>query len=255
MPIRPDFEEVEPPLNRLLLYGRAADEFNRETWPHLKNREDFERIYTLSDEERSAYEDLYGDGRDCAVWMANVLCGFNDVENFPTLRTYVAAFTGAWVYQTEVLRSRLAHIAELRQKHGTQPWSVREMAKVYQKQIDMLEATAIVLEQLKKTGLYRREGGEPELPSEGGAPGHGGFILKVLAGLAFAGLAIVAIHYLGFWGALLWLAVAVLALPLFIAFATGAGKLTGGHLVELYAAGVKQLPAVIKELVKRKPKA
>ena len=255
MAIRADFQEVEGPLNRLLVYGRTFGEFNCEQWPHYRNKEDFERVFELTAEERMAYEDLYGDGRDCAVTMSDFMGGgFNDVRRFPTLRSYVAAFEGGWVYQTVELRRHLDEVVALGEKHGKQPWAVRAMVDLHQKQIEMLEAAAVVLGQLKNTPLYRREGGEPEPAPVGSAPGHGSFLLKSFVGLVLLVLAVFAIKYLGFWSALVFLAFAVLVLPLYIAFSTGADKMASGDLVAIYKAGVQQLPGILKGFGKGKPK-
>lgn len=254
MAIRADFKEVEGPLNRLLVYGQTFDEFNCEKWPHYRNREDFERVYELSAEEQKTYEDLYSDGRDCSVTMSDFMGGgFNDVRRFPTLRSYVAAFEGGWVHQTDELKARLAEVVALREKHGKQPWSVRAMVDLHQKQIEMLEAAAVVLAQLKNTPLYRREGGEPE-PAAGGTSGHWGFVAKCLAALVLLVLAVFAIKYLGFWSALVFVAFAVLVLPPYIAFSSGADKMTGGDLVAIYKSGVQQLPGILKGFGKGKPK-
>src|SRR4051812_10158874 len=104
MALRADFQEVEGPMNRLRVYGQTFDEFNREKWSHYRNQEDFEHVFRLGGEEQSAYEQLYMDGRDCAVDMAALLYGgYNEVRHFPTLRSYVAAFEGGWVYRIEEL--------------------------------------------------------------------------------------------------------------------------------------------------------
>jgi hypothetical protein len=262
MEIRADFQEVEGPLKRLLVYGRAFQEFNSKKWSHYKNEEDFERIYRLSSEEQLAYEQLYGDGRDCAVTMASYMCGgFNDVRDFPTLRSYVAAFEGGWVYQTKELRAQLAEVAALGQKYGKQPWAVRAMADLFQNQIEILEAAAVVLAELKNTPLYRREGGEPEPASRTVAPASGEddavFLQNILAFVLLLGVGLIGFSFLPPQAAAFWLAFALAVPPLGIGFARGAHKLGGNHLVSLYKAGVGQIGVILRSVAKRikgKPK-
>ncbi len=259
MAIRADFKEVEGPLNRLLVYGQTFDQFDCEKWPHYKNREDFDRIFRLSSEEQIAYEQLYSNGRGCAGSMASMMSGgFNDVRIFPTLRSYVAAFEGSWIYQTKELRAQLAEVAALGQKYGKQPWAVRAMADLFEKQIEMLEASAVVLTQLKNTPLYRREGGEPDslppaLPAA--APsGHGGFIIKFVACILTLVLAIVAFNYLGFLVGILFVIFTAICVPLLLGFSASADKLSGKDLAAIYKSGVDKLPSALKSFGKAKSK-
>ncbi len=255
MALRPDFEEVKGPLDRLYVYGRAFDEYNREKWPHYRNGEDFERVFRLSSEEQTAYEQLFCDGRDCAVTMADFMCGgYNDVRRFPTLRSYVAAFEGGWVYQTGILRANLAEVAALGEKHGKQPWAVRAMADLFQNQIEMLEASAVVLAQLKNTPLYRREGGEPE-PAPPAAPAAGDddavFLQNILAFVLLLGVGLVGFSFLPAKAAMLWLVFAIAVPPLGIGFARSAHKLGGKDLVSLYKTGVGQIGTILRAAAKR----
>ena len=47
--IRKDFESISEYLNIFLEYYKTFKEFNIVDWSHLKNREDFEKIYTLDE--------------------------------------------------------------------------------------------------------------------------------------------------------------------------------------------------------------
>ena len=158
MEIRSDFSEVEPQLKRLLLYAGQAGSYNLKDWPHLKNRENFELIYDYTDERRASFEEVYCTGRDCAVWLSFQLSGFSEVGEFPTLKSYVDSFTNSWVYQTE----HLAGITERAKELGARfdiPWVVREMIRIFESEIEILKATAVVIEELKESRLYRRECG------------------------------------------------------------------------------------------------
>ena len=158
MNIRPDFQSVSDQLTRLLVYSEQAREFNLEDWSHLKNGEDFHTIYGLDDEVRLIFEKIYGDGRDLAVWMSSHYSNFNDVGTFPTLKLYVESFSESWVYGIQSLKNHVNEAKTLIRRRGA-PWAVREMVKLYEKEITILEATAVIVEELKTSELYQREAG------------------------------------------------------------------------------------------------
>ena len=97
MDIRKDFESVATFMHRLAGLGEEFSRLNNKDWPHLKNREDFQKIYSLPDAQRIQLEELYANGRDCATFMEFRLRGFNDVGEFPSLTEYIDSFNGTWV--------------------------------------------------------------------------------------------------------------------------------------------------------------
>jgi hypothetical protein len=161
MNIRPDFQSVSEQLTRLLLYSEQANKFNFEDWPHLKNREDFGNIYSpdFDVEARSAFEGIYASGRELAGWMANHFSDFNEVGTFPTLKSYVQSFSNSWVYQIQDLKKQVSEAKDLMRRRGDNPWSVRQMVKLFESEILILEAVAVIVEELKESDLYQRETG------------------------------------------------------------------------------------------------
>lgn len=154
--MRPDFKKVSDHLERLELYASQAHKFNIEEWPHLKNESGGE-IYRLGSE----IQRIYGDGRDCAVWMSSAFGGFYDVGDFPTLKSFVDSFEGEWVYQTESLEAFVAGIRaepELWQHN----WGIGAMLDLYERQIRILKSARDTLETLKDSNLYRKESGLPK---------------------------------------------------------------------------------------------
>ena len=77
MEIRKDFESAKMLLHRLVQYSMAFNQNNMEHWPHLKNNEDFHRIYDLEFNNCAPLESIYCDGRDIAVFMSSALTMFN----------------------------------------------------------------------------------------------------------------------------------------------------------------------------------
>lgn len=158
MEIRKDFESVDPLLYRLIEYAKAFRENNKEHWPHYKNQEDFEKIYSLPQKYR-IFDKLYGDGRNIAIFMSNTLCEFNIAWTFPTLKSYVDYFKKTWAYETEALRIESDSYKESFSELEDPPWAVEKMIQLFDKQIDLLVAVKQTIDGLEDTDLYRWESG------------------------------------------------------------------------------------------------
>ena len=156
MKIRPDFESVKEQLTRLLVYSEQAHDLNVKDWVHLKNNEDYRKVYGLDSELRLVYEGIYSSGKNCAYWMGLHFSGFNEVRDYPTLKSYVDSFIGTWVYQTKELKIKTQQAKELYDNKGG-PWAIGRMIELYNSEIAILEAAAIVIEELKESNLFKRE--------------------------------------------------------------------------------------------------
>jgi hypothetical protein len=158
--IRPDLQSVSQYLHRLIQYRRTFHEYNVGDWSHLKNQEDFAQVYTFSKDVIRAFESIYADGRDLAVFMSRKLGEFNDAGEYPTLKSYVDSFAGGWVYQipqlTAVVEDAKSKVNEL--KHET-PWSVGKMIQLFETQVEMVVQVGTTLENLKQSALYLEESG------------------------------------------------------------------------------------------------
>ena len=53
-------------MSRALLLGARLNKFNSDEWVHLRNREDFDRIYSLSPDIQHSLEQIYDVGRTFA---------------------------------------------------------------------------------------------------------------------------------------------------------------------------------------------
>lgn len=60
-------------------------------WVHFKNREDFERVYTLPNDVKSSFERILR-WKDMAFYMGDQLKEFNDFTKYPSLPSFVNSF-------------------------------------------------------------------------------------------------------------------------------------------------------------------
>lgn len=154
MDIRSDLRQEAQLLSRLANFAGVFRKFNIEDWSHLKNEEDFERIYSFPWPQRGPLENIYADGRDIAVFMSGRLQEFNDPSVFPTLKSFVDSFSGGWVDQVHVLVDQLAKAREVAATVKSPPWAVGQMLGLFSKQIELLEAVRGVLNQLQGSDTY-----------------------------------------------------------------------------------------------------
>lgn len=159
MEIRKDFESAETYLYRLFGIGDAFRRFATEDWSHLKNQEDFERVYRMDHPLRNTFESLYCDGRDMAYYMADHLRMFNSMVDFPSMMSYVESFERNWCANVDDHTQRYADLQQHVDKPGT-PWAVRQMIGLWEKQIKLLREVNSMINLLKQTDIYRVEKGE-----------------------------------------------------------------------------------------------
>jgi hypothetical protein len=157
--IRPDFESVKPQLTRLLVYASQAHDFNTKDWSHLKSKEDYRNVYALEQKLRVPYEKIYSVGRNLAAWISRHFSDFNDVGKFPTLKLYIESFENSWIYQIEDLKVQTKHARYLI-KTKNSPWAVEQMVGIFESEIAILEATLLLIGELKGSDLYMRESGQ-----------------------------------------------------------------------------------------------
>jgi hypothetical protein len=166
MDIRKDFESVATFIHRLAGLGEKFSHYNNQDWPHLKNREDFQRVYRFADKERIQFEDLYAKGRDCAGFMGSRLREFNDVGQFPSLAEYIDSFDHSWVNHRAELQAFIDNIRVITDSLEHPPWAVSRMIEVFADQLRLLASVRKTLDLLKQTNLYRIEMGEAPVEKE-----------------------------------------------------------------------------------------
>lgn len=157
MTIRKDFISVEVQLNRLYEYSKVFHKNNIDKWPHLKNEEDFDRIFQLDKKDKLIFEQVYSVGRDCAITMSDRLQSFNYAEQHLTLTAFINSFLNGWVYQISELREILNLGKDSCAAISNCPWSVKEMLTLFNDQLSILSEIAKVLTLLKQSNLYKQE--------------------------------------------------------------------------------------------------
>lgn len=156
MQIRPDYTEVQHLLAQFVTFSEAFRRFNVSEWGDLKTKHDFQRVYELEDEDQTPLTDIYADGRDLAVHMADKLVAFNWPEEYPTLKAYVDSFIGGWIDQRDILREESATAKSKANQLGPMcPQVMRWMIALFDKQIEILDAVAATLNLLRMSNVYR----------------------------------------------------------------------------------------------------
>ena len=167
MDIRKDLEPVSQYLERLLVYSDTFSGFNTR-WGHLKNKEDFRKVYDLDHDDKKTLEKIYEVGRDLAVHMSSKLQVFNYADSYPTLTSYIESFAGGWLDEEEILTD-ISSKAKLKcQELKNIPWAIEQMISLLDEQIKLLGAVSNTLDILKKTDLWRIENGGELMSKERG---------------------------------------------------------------------------------------
>lgn len=166
MTIRKSLDSAKEYLERCAEYASVFSENNLKHWPHYKNREDYIKIYSLDDNTKKAFEQIYSVGRDCAIAMSSQLRSFNHADEHPTLTDFIKSFDGGWVYQTERLKAVSKKAKDKCEETINCPWAVEQMIILFDNQLSLLKATQNTLEILKQTRLYKIENGEAHVEKE-----------------------------------------------------------------------------------------
>ena len=159
MKIRGDLKEVDHLIERLISIG---SEFARKdsNWSHLKNNEDFEKVYGISDfSKRAKIERIYCDGRDMAGFMADALRTINsDFTEYPTLNSIIERFQNTW--SRDDLEPIIQEAKNAASELQFDNWAFEQMLSTLEEQLKLLDATSKTLEMLKTSDLYKLENGE-----------------------------------------------------------------------------------------------
>jgi len=153
---RKDLAPVEIFISRLIAIGRQLREKDRE-WSHLKNGEDFRKIYDLDSPDQHKIAKIYGEGRDMALGLSELLISINyDISTYPTLTKIIERLKNSTLYS-----ERNCHIVarELCAKHGIDLWAINQMCLLYEEQISLADAAKSTVEILLKSDLYKLENG------------------------------------------------------------------------------------------------
>lgn len=159
MEIRGDLKEVSGLISRMISIGREFSSKDS-TWSHLRNKEDFEKVYRIPDfEKRTKMERIYADGRDMALFMSDALQAINrDFSKYPTLTKIIDSFQNTWVY--EDLAPILNEAKKAAEDLNFNNWAFSQMLYTFEEQAELLKAVAETLAGLKRSDLYKQENGE-----------------------------------------------------------------------------------------------
>lgn len=168
MNIRKDFESAAPFLERLAGIGKKFQEFAGSTWPHMKSQEDFNKIYKLEQPMGGLFETLYGDGRDMAYYMSEILQSFNSYDIYPSMTDYVNEFDKNWCSASsmENCHAMQTKLFPYRDDDNT-PWAVRRMIRMWDEQVALLKSVNSTVYLLKQTDIYRLENREIQMSDLG----------------------------------------------------------------------------------------
>lgn len=160
MDIRQDFLSARIMFERLWEYGNTFGENSRKEWKHLKHDEDFYGIYEMEEEYRYTFEKLYEDGKSLAFDMSIHLQEFNNINEYPTLKSYIASFDNWLLPNINELMELSRLSAQKRDGISECPWVIVRMIRLFDKQIELLKSVAATLEMLKTTEIYKTENGD-----------------------------------------------------------------------------------------------
>jgi hypothetical protein len=153
---RPNFKKVQSQLDTLQMYANQAHEFNMKEWPDL-NHECNGIIYDLG----GTFEKIYSTGRDLSIFISSRFGGFYDVGEYPTLKSFVDSFEETWLNEIDLLDAIVADVKNGKERWQNN-WAFGEMVKLFEKEIELLRATNIILRELSDSNTYRKEAGLPK---------------------------------------------------------------------------------------------
>lgn len=160
MEIRKDLSSAKTLLERLYEYSKVFIDYNHKQWSHLKNREDFDKIYELPNDIKNAFDSIYSTGRDISIYMGSHLQEFNYPDSYPTITSYIETFTNNWVSVTDDLKELSSKAKSYSNNLNNTPWAVQRMIVLFDRQLELLEAIKTIILQIKKTEIYKLENPE-----------------------------------------------------------------------------------------------
>lgn len=163
---RLDFKPAQDDFCRLLLYAQAFSDFDPD-WVEVKNSNEGFNLYHDDTEKGKLYRKTCRDGRELAAAMASMITEFEDVQRFPTLTSYVNRFHDTWVADVPSLTEHNRDLIDYLEKNPRSPWTMGWIQQMFEKEIHLLKAVQIVLDNLIRSDLYMKENGGINRPPQG----------------------------------------------------------------------------------------
>jgi len=157
MEIRKDLILESPILERLYEYSKVFTNNNHFKWSHLRNKEDYDKIYELPDDIKYTFEEIYCLGRDVSIYMGAHLQNFNRAELYPTLTSYIETFNTNWLNKIDDFLFLSAKAKSYSDSIDNPPWSIRKMIELFDEQIELMEIIRREVENLKISEIYKYE--------------------------------------------------------------------------------------------------
>lgn len=152
--IRDDFQEDKLVfiLKKLWSFRNQFLEFDN-NWSHLRNKEDFSKIYdrNFPENRKKKSEDIYSNGRDMALSLSNYLELFNDIRRFHDLTSYIKFLEEKIVIEEKIFSEIMIDDMDICL------FSVKEMTKLYKEQVRLMDFIKNYLNGLKNTETYNVE--------------------------------------------------------------------------------------------------
>jgi len=163
--IRKDFKPVENEIKKLLEIGEELKDIDLNLWPHLKNMEDFEKIYymTINEDIKRSFERLYEDGRLIAGQLWHTILSVNMDKNYPDLYTFVRYLETGWINEENMkfldleLKKYKDNYKWLLENYGYGVKAVNDMIQLYERQLNIIQEIKSIVDNLKNSPLYGKK--------------------------------------------------------------------------------------------------
>jgi len=153
--IRTDFQSIKEEVFRLNEYGKIFHSIGN-NYTNFKNQEDFFQIYSLDEIVKNIFDKLYNSGADCSFAIYHILENINYFDFYPTLTDLVNELEEkiSCISKLEII---LSESEEAHNKLDTPLYSIQEMNRLHEKQIDYLSKIEDVILKIRKSHLYKEE--------------------------------------------------------------------------------------------------
>lgn len=157
MNIRSDFQDVSGTIEKLHNIGEEFFEFEKH-WSHLKNKEDYSKIFSAPAPDSNKMEKVYTLGKSIAGSMSSELRSINtNYSEYPTLTDVIdkleesIEFTKENNWVIDDAKPLLPHYREI--------FAFGAMYNLYERQSKLVKGITIAVNVLKSSNLFKIENG------------------------------------------------------------------------------------------------
>ena len=153
--VRKDFQSIEENIYRLYEFGRIFHEI-RNDFTNYKNREDFNKIYSLEKNQKKVFENVYSIGGNSSFTLYNILENVNVIKFYPTLSSFISDLKESLHWKGKI-NSILNQSKKELERLDIDNYAVSGMNALHKQQIELLIEIERIIKQLKQSDLYQRE--------------------------------------------------------------------------------------------------